>query len=498
METEPPPLAAGAPAAPFAWRPVGLVAGVTAVLLLALSARYGYHRDELYFLACGRHLSWGYPDQPPLVPFLARVMSAIAPGSLVVLRLPSDLAVAGTVLLTGAIARELGAARGGQVLAAVAVAMGNLTLGSGHLLSTTTFGLTAWAASFALSLHALRTRDDRWWLVAGLVAGVGLLDNDLIAFLVAAVFVGVVAVGPRDVLRSPWLWAGALVAALLWSPYLVWQAQHGWPQLAISRAIAAGSSGTSAPRWQIPVQQLFLASPPLVPVWVAGLLRLWREPRLAWCRPFGVAWVVLLVAFVATGGKPYYLALTFPLLLAAGVQPALDWVRRTRARTVTWVALLAVGVVVDALVTLPIVPIGVLHDTPIVAINYDAGEQVAWPAFTAEMHAAWQSAGRPVTVTSNYGEAGALQRYYPQMSGEVFAVQNAYWLWGPPPAGVGRIVAVGFDRSRLAPYFSSVRLTARLDNHVDVDDDEQGAPVWLCSGRRMPWPRIWRRMKDYG
>lgn len=494
---EPPP---GRRVAAFAWRPVGLVAAIVALVLFALSARYGYHRDELYFLACGRHLAWGYPDQPPLVPLLARAMSGIAPGSLVVLRLPSDIAVAGTVLLTAGIARELGAGRGGQTVAAVAIAISNLTLASGHLLSTTTFGMTAWAALFAVSLHALRTGDNRWWLLAGAVTGVGLLDNDLVAFLVAATVVGVVLVGPRDVFRSPALWAGMVIAVALWSPYLLWQAAHGWPQLEISRSIAAGGSGTSAPRWQIPLQQLVLASPPLDPLWIAGLVRLFRDPRVRWARAFGVAWIALLVVFLATGGKPYYLALSFPLLLGAGAQPALDWVRRTRARRITWTVLLAIGAVIDAVITLPIVPIAVLHDTPVVAINYDAGEQVAWPTYVRQIVDVYaRERDRPGAVlASNYGEAGAVQRYAPALRTRVYSVQNAYWLWGPPPAAVRTVVAVGLDRSRLTPYFTTVHLARRLDNDVDLDNDEQRAPVEICSGPREPWPRIWDALQNYG
>src|SRR5947209_6986366 len=234
---------AHAPLPPFARREVLLTAAGAAGVLLALSGRYGFHRDEMYFLACGRRLAWGYPDQPPLVPLLARLMSALSP-SLVVLRLPSDVAVAITVVFAGLIARELGGGRRAQLLAAAGTAIGNLTLGSGHLLSTTTFGVTVWAVLCFLVLRILRTGQSRWWPVAGAVTGVGLLDNDLVAFLAAAVLVSILIVGPRRRLLDPWLLVGVLIAGALWAPYLSWQSAHGWPQLTIARALAHGSSGS--------------------------------------------------------------------------------------------------------------------------------------------------------------------------------------------------------------------------------------------------------------
>ena len=64
------------PVAPVAVVPVAIVTVLTAIPLLLTANRYGYFGDELYFLAAGRHLAWGYVDQPPLLPVLARTMDA--------------------------------------------------------------------------------------------------------------------------------------------------------------------------------------------------------------------------------------------------------------------------------------------------------------------------------------------------------------------------------------------------------------------------------------
>ena len=486
---------------PFAVRGVAAIATGVAGVLFALSGRYGFHRDEMYFLACGRRLAWGYPDQPPLVPLVARAMAALS-HSLVVLRIPSDLAVAGTVVFAALIARELGGTRNAQLLAAGATAIGNLTLGSGHLLSTTTLGVTFWAALCWLALRLLRTGDSRWWPVAGVVVGVGLLDNDLVAFLVAAIVVSVLAVGPRERLANPWALVGVVIAGALWAPYLAWQARHGWPQLDVANAVAHGSSGSGGPRWAIPLAQLYLATPVLAPVWIAGLVRLLRDRSLRWARPLGISWFVLLAVFVVTGGKPYYLALMMPLLLGAGAEPALRWLaERSPGARRGWAIAFAVSAAIDAVVTLPVVPLGVLHDTPVVTVNYDAGETVGWPAYVDQVAVAWRGLNDPAAaiVASNYGEAAAID-YYGGKRGlpHAYAVHNAYWLWGPPPPPTGRLLCVGFGHDRLAALFGEVTQVGRLHNSYDVANTEQGRALWSCAGPRLPWRVAWRRLRTYG
>ncbi len=489
----------------FAAGPVIATALLLAALLIAFSGRYGYHRDELYFLACGRHLAWGYPDQPPLVPVVARLMSDLAPASLVVLRLPAAAASAALVLLTGLIAHELGAGRAAQALAAVCVAVAPMVIGTGHLLSTTTFDLPAWALALWLILRILRTGNDRLWLIVGLVTGAGLFDSDLIAFLLFAIVVGLAVAGPRRPFRSPWLYAGGAIALAMWTPYLAWQASHGWPELAIARSIANGGSGTSVPRWALLPYLFVLTGGYLSPVWVAGLVRLLRGEALSWCRALGAAFIVLIAAFTITGGKPYYLGGMFPVLLAAGAQPTVDWIRRGRARLRT--GLLAAGVILTLTaipVTLPVVPVTDVHRTPIVALNYDAGETIGWPAYVRQIAAVYRSLptaqrSAAIVLGSNYGEAGAVD-HFGRADGlpAAYGVQNAYWYWGPPPPSATTAVAIGFDRQALTPVCGTLRLAAHLNNHFGVHDDEQGAPVWICSALRGSWTAIWPGLRFLG
>jgi hypothetical protein len=72
---------------------------------------YGYFRDELYYLACGQHLDWGYVDQPPLVAVAARLSRTLFGDSLSAIRLLPALAGAAKLVLSGLIAREFGGRR---------------------------------------------------------------------------------------------------------------------------------------------------------------------------------------------------------------------------------------------------------------------------------------------------------------------------------------------------------------------------------------------------
>lgn len=240
------------------------------------------------------------------------------------------------------------------------------------------------------------------------------------------------------------------------------------------------------------------------PVWISGLVRLFRAPELRFARAVGWAYVLLAVVFVVLGGKAYYLAGMYPVLLAAGAQPTLGWIRRgrRRLRRSALEAAFVLTAVSSLYYGLPLVPLRSLHDTSVVSLNYDIGETVAWPTYVHEIATAWN--GLPASVrahaailTSNYGEAGAIDRYGPALGlPTAYSGHMGFSYWGPPPASTTTVLGVGFEAGYLDRFFADVRLISRLDNHLEVNNDEQHAPIWFATGLRSSWTALWPRLKD--
>ena len=284
---------------------------------MAVSGRYGYVRDELYFLAAGRHLAWGYVDQPSLTPLLARIDALLTGDTLVGLRALPALGLAALVLLTAAMARALGAGRGGQLLAALATACCAEYLGAMHELTTTPVDFVGWALVLLAVTKLLTRSDPRWWIAVGGLAGLGMDAKWNIGFLVAALGLGfAVTPAARPLLRSRYLACAAVLFAVLAAPDFAWQALHGWPNVAVFGHLNQQAWQNRALYWPIQVVYTSIA---LVPLWVGGIAWALRDARL---RVVGVAAVAVIVAQFVLGGKGYYPGGVYTFCFAAGATRA--------------------------------------------------------------------------------------------------------------------------------------------------------------------------------
>jgi len=501
--------AAAAPASvltPAPWAGIALIAVAAVAVEMAVSARYGYVRDELYFLSAGQHLAFGYVDQPPLTPLLARITAALTGGTLAGFRILPALCLAALVVMTAAMSRRLGAGRTGQLLAALAAATCAEYLGAMHELTTTTPDFVFWALTLLLVMRLLASRDPRWWLAIGGCAGVASEAKWNIAFLLAGLAAGFLLTDARRLLASRYLAIGGLIAAALAAPDVVWQAAHGWPGLDVFRVLQTAAGHNRMVYW--PAQVLYTGVV-LTPVWVGGAVWSLRSAAARPFRPAAIACVIVIALQFVLGGKAYYPGAVFTLLLAAGcvqleqrLAARAPRVRRIAPAVAAGTAMVA-SAVLAAPVALPALPARALHTIPLQKINYDLGEEIAWPRLVALVGREYDAVpaaqrARTTILAGNYGEAGAIERYGPGDGlQQVYSGANNFWIWGPPPAADSATIAVNVDPALLCRVFAHVRRVATFWNGLGVDDDEQGVPVYLATGLRTSWSRAWPAFREY-
>ncbi len=482
---------------------VWAVAAVFVAVELAVSGRYGFMQDELYFIDAGRHLAFGYVDQPPLMPLLDKTTAIFGLNPTAIRIIPA--LAGGAVIITAArFAALFGSGRVGQVLAAISMACAPLLLGAMHVGNTTPVELLAWSVVLLCIATALLRERPRSWLGAGLAAGIGLEDNYLLLTLLIALMIAIAASRYRGVLRTRWPWLGVGVAAIIWAPNLSWQVTHSWPQLAMSSALHQENSSAAAYAGGLPAQLIYLGLL-IAPLVVAGFIRLWRSSELR----FIAITVTLVFAYVLAWvpGKPYYADGLAPAIIAAGSVAAERWIARgtrPRARRVLALAAPLVGAALILPFGLPLVPVTDVRKLPASAQQSSTiGDTVGFPqlarAVDAEDAALTRAGQRPASIfTGYYAEAAALDVLgQPARLPAVLSGHNAFWMWGPGSASDRTVLAVDALRM-LKPYFASCRKVATYRAPYGVQNNWTDITFGVCTGPDASWTTLWPHLKHYG
>ena len=492
---------------PTAYVIAGLALAKLVVHLLT-NGQYGYHRDELYYLASANHPAAGYVDYPPLTPLLARLDALLLGNSPWTLRLLPSLVGAILVVLVALLAAEFGAGRKAQMLAALATATSTLLLGTNWLFQTVTFDQLWWILTFYAFARLLRTGNLRQWLLIGALLGLGLETKVTIGALCLGIVVGVLATPLRNQLRSIWPWVGAVLACLLIAPNLVWQQLNGWPTLdfvrthgAVIQSAAQGISldlDSGGPLAFVVFQPLFIGVVTL-PVWAAGWYFLFRNQQ--W-RPLGIAALVPYVVFLFVG-KAYYPGPVILVLFAAGcvqlerVAAGRAWRHAERN--------LAIAMVLQALVLLPLgvpaVPQSALARFGLDTFRKDYADTVGWPELVDQVAAAYQQVPaadlpRTVILAANYGEAGAIDLYGPSRGlPAALSPQLTFWYWKPAHVDARTVVTIGFNEAGVQSMCPEARVVDRVRPVDGVHNEEVNWPIMLCQSPTVSLDDIWPRLR---
>jgi len=489
------------------------IAAVTALLHLAVAGRYGYFRNELYFIDCGRHPAFGYVDQPPLVPLLAAATQAFG-HSLWLLRLPAVAAAAILVPVTAAFARLFSRRTAVVVTAAVAAALSPALAAMTATLTTTTFEPLAWTAcAYFIARHIVR-RDANGLLWAGVVAGLAMEAKYGIVMWLAGLVVGLLLFN-RDLLRTKRLWLGAGIAALIAAPSLAWQAAHRWPFLGlIARHRAIGFDLTGSPL-VFEIGQIFANNLVLAPLWIAGVIAPFFIRALKPARFLAVAFVAATIIDFASHGKDYYLFAVYPVMFAVGA--GVLSLRIPRWPVMLWLALAAAQFAVVLPVVLPVMRprrlaflLNHSHLRPrpdeIPAIGAPLtqmfSDEMGWQELEKKVAAVYdglpeQDRQKAAIFASSYGEAAAID-FFGRADGlpQVIGGGNQFYLWGPRGADGSVMIVVNGDPERWRPACNDLQTAATFGVPLAMPY-ERDRPILVCRGLRHDLQQVWPDLQRY-
>jgi hypothetical protein len=495
---------------------LALVAGVVLAHAPAM-ARYGWFRDELYYVSCARRLAWGYVDQPPLSIAILAAWRLLVGDSLVGMRLLPLAAHVLSAALTMRLAQRLGGGAFAQGLAGLGVLGSLIYLGSTHHYSMNAFEPVLWTTAALLLLRALERDRAADWMWLGAAVGLGLLNKLSMLWCVAGLLLGVAASSRRRVLATPGPWLAGSIAAVMFAPHVLWQMQNGWPTLEFVRnATTRKMLGTSIAGFAL--AQVLGMNPLVAPVWLAGLVRGLMGRAGDPGRVLAVLYLAVF-ALLALGGRARadYLAPAYPGLLALG---GVAFERATsgrgrRAWRLAAVALPLAGLLALLPLALPVLPVETFvryqtalgrepateerHRMGVLPQHY--ADMFGWPeladsvARVAGMLSPAERS-RAIVVVGNYGEAGALEMFGRGRVPTVACQHNNWYLWGPPAWDGSVAIFIGRDSAEVAEECDQVRV-AGTAGHPLAMPYEQGLPIVIARGFRPDLAAAWKAGKNY-
>ena len=430
------------------------LAAIAVLVQVLTNGRYGYFRDELYYLAASDHLAFGYVDFAPLIAWLTHASRVVLGDSLHAIRLLPALAFGAEVALTGYIARELGGKRWAALLGSGSVLLAPVILGNATRVSMNSLEPLFWMGCIYFLLLVINRQQPKLLLWCGVLLGFGLENKHSTVFFVSALVAGLLPTSERRLFTSKWFWIAASLVLLIALPNVVWQYQHHFPTLEDLRNVKATHKNVELPPLPFIGQQIMMLAPVSALVWIAGLGFLLFRSEAKRYRFLGVTYLVFLAIMMGLKGKEYYLAPIYPMLYAAGgvfwerladSRPRLRWLRIALPAVVFGLGLIAVPLVLPILPPAKIVPY--MEALGLKVPRTETGmkgllpqhfaDEFGWPAMVETVASVYNSLppeerAKTAILAGNYGGAGAIDFFGPRygLPKSISAHQN-YYYWGP-------------------------------------------------------------------
>jgi hypothetical protein len=456
----------------------------TTVCHMLISGNYGYFLDELYTLACSRHLSLAFVDIPPVAPALLALNTAILGDSLPALHFLPSVFSGAVVILAGLMAKELGGGKLAVALAGISAAVVPVWMAVGSLYTYDFLDQFMIISLMYAVLLLLKRENPKLWLAIGIIAGVGIMTKPSIVFFIMAIALALLFTRHRKQYLTKWPWLGVLAAVVIILPALIWQIKNGFP-IAQYWVAYSGSKAVHANPLEFIVMQVVGMNFFLLPLWLIGLWYFLFDKEGRKYNLLGVIFVVIFLVCLITGAKMYMVIPAYAMLLAGGAVALQKFFmkRKWKALLPVYAAIIVLTGIFQAPNYMPVLPVdslikyynsvGVLFGVKTIRLDNDSqkveipdyfSNRFEWDTLVgdvAEVYNSLPEAERKDTavVTQNYGWAGAVDEFGGKLGlPKAMCGQLNYYFFSLGDIGKKTWIMIGASKEDLEKVFGSVTL----------------------------------------
>lgn len=426
---------------------------------------YGMFRDEYYYLACANRLDWGYVDHPPFSVFILAVWKYFFSDSMLAIRVVPAIIGSASLFVLGLLTRTLGGNKTAIIIAMFSFMITPIFLGMNTIYSMNVFDFFFWVTGSYIFLKIQRTQNQKLWLLLGVILGIGLLNKTSVLWLGAGIFIATIFTPLRKDLKTKYPYMAALIALIIFLPYIIWNILHDFPHLEFMTNAASRKYGGLTPITFI-FDQILILNPLSFLIWLPGIMFFFFKPAFKEYRALGFIWLTTFLILLINGhSKGEYIAAAYQILFAGGAVMIEIWSRSDRRGWIKFAFSIPVFVI-----SILLSPIARPLLSPESFISYQSAlglkppsneghELVGLPQFYSDMFG-WEDLAKKVSKVyqslpdeerkntvvycSNYGKAGAIEYYskrYPLP--KVVSPHNSYWYWSPEKNNVQTIIIIG-------------------------------------------------------
>jgi 4-amino-4-deoxy-L-arabinose transferase-like glycosyltransferase len=471
------------------------------IILSLLPISYGIFRDEFYYLSMSKHLGLGYVDVPPLAPLILAGVRFLFGDSQFALHIIPAFSGALFLILAYLLVKKLNGNNYALWLVLTVVLCAPYYIAIDSIYTYDTFNKLFWVLFSYLMIRLIQTEDSKYWIYLGIASGVGLLFKITLLQLGFGWVIGLLLTKQRKLLfRREVLWATVL-ALLIFSPYLVWQFQHGFISLEYYHNYS-GKVSEFSPFGYL-MEQIMMLNLITFPIWLAGLYYLLFNEKGKRFRSAAITYFVILILSYLLKAKPDFILPYYVVIfgagclwlgeLFAGAHKYKWWLRITVAVLVVIFGLIAIPMVRPVLPVKTFVHIFGKFSTKknverlaLAQLPQFFADRFGWQEMTQKVAEVYQSLPeaeqkKACIGVGNYGEAGAIEFYgekyglpLPPVSGH-----NQYHIWGPGRFSGEVLIAVGLSHSFLSQYYQDIQAGSMLTNPYMMPYEKQN-PIYIC------------------